>query len=413
MSVENRIKHTVHRWRHTNWVPSPIKSISCDSSSKTVAVGREDGDIQLLCPDSKWHTIAWIHGQTDFKLQQLVWSIKGSSRLFGVSLRGFIFEVDCSKLEMKNIEDCYGGAAWCISASKNDSILAVGCEDGTVRIFSYENDGNIDYVRTLQTTGSRILCIAFHPELPQIYMGCDDGTIRCVDVTTGRSIFRMTGDTLRGTRTRIWSIIVLKDSTVISGDSRGHVQFWDGEVGVLMATIQQHNAEVLALVASPDESQVFASGTDSRVTWLKKVNIIEDSMGTKGVEDVGDVTTENNKDNVQSQARPTDNQWVHTTSQRPHSHDVFSLAVIADDDGGRLVSGGLDCKVSWYSISAFGQTRPTWVLPVPASGLVNTLLQPDCKGWSLVRQRHRLDLWSLNGRVDVVEQNLGQHERVT
>mmetsp|Transcript_8254 Transcript_8254/g.8420 ORF Transcript_8254/g.8420 Transcript_8254/m.8420 type:complete len:245 (+) Transcript_8254:759-1493(+) len=244
-------------------------------------------------------------------------------------------------------------------------------------------------------------------------MGCDDGTIRCVDVTTGRSIFRMTGDTLRGTRTRIWSIIVLKDSTVISGDSRGHVQFWDGEVGVLMATIQQHNAEVLALVASPDESQVFASGTDSRVTWLKKVNIIEDSMGTKGVEDVGDVTTENNKDNVQSQARPTDNQWVHTTSQRPHSHDVFSLAVIADDDGGRLVSGGLDCKVSWYSISAFGQTRPTWVLPVPASGLVNTLLQPDCKGWSLVRQRHRLDLWSLNGRVDVVEQNLGQHERVT
>ena len=49
---------------------------------------------------------------------------------------------------------------------------------------------------------------------------------------------------------------VLSDSTVVSGDNRGHVQLWDGDAGVLMATLHQHTAEVLALAVSPDETQV-------------------------------------------------------------------------------------------------------------------------------------------------------------
>jgi WD40 repeat protein len=70
----------------------------------------------------------------------------------------------------------------------------------------------------------------------------------------------MTGDVVRGAATYIWSIKVLSDSTVFTGDSRGHVQIWDGETGVLMITLHQHTAEVLALAVSPDETQVFASG---------------------------------------------------------------------------------------------------------------------------------------------------------
>ena len=41
---------------------------------------------------------------------------------------------------------------------------------------------------------------------------------------TGAALFRMTGDVIKGSATTlIWTLQVLRDSTVISGDSRGQV----------------------------------------------------------------------------------------------------------------------------------------------------------------------------------------------
>eukprot|EP01041_Mallomonas_annulata_P004727 gene4727-9388_t len=398
--------HIVHRWRYPDWIPSPIRSIASDPFSSKVALGREDGDIEIACSSSKWHTLARIYGQEDFKLQSLVWSTVEEGRLFGISLNGFIFEVDLKGLLLKNIQDSCGGSAWCLAPSPRSPILAIGCEDGTCRIFTYDNN-NLQYFRAVPTAGSRILCVAFHPKLPRIVMGCTDGTIRCVDENTSRSLFRMTGDILRGVPTRIWSLVVLSDSTIVTGDSRGHVQFWDGQVGVLIATIQQHTAEVLALAVSPDETSIFASGTDSRVTCMRKVSIPHSELV-------------NNNTNEHSHSHsPADNQWVHTTAQRPHSHDVYTLAIISNnynykqkdgktstttsstsnDNQGRLLSGGLDCKLCVYSLEGFGQLRPSWILPIPARGLVHTILNDHCSGWSLVRHRRRIDLWKLNGNI--------------
>ena len=123
----------------------------------------------------------------------------------------------------------------------------------------------------------------------------------------------MTGDVLRGVSTYIWSIKVLTDSTVVTGDSRGHVQLWDGETGVLMITLHQHSAEILALAVSPDENQIFASGVDCRVTCIRRVAVQQ----SKYVDANGQV----------SDTAPSDSNWVYSTSHRPHSHDVFALAV--------------------------------------------------------------------------------------
>jgi hypothetical protein len=89
--------YQVHRMRIGDWVPSPIKSIDSDIYSTRVAVGREDGDIEICDSGSKWYCQARIPGRKDFKLQSLIWSTQKSEqgRLFGISLRGFIFEV-CS-----------------------------------------------------------------------------------------------------------------------------------------------------------------------------------------------------------------------------------------------------------------------------------------------------------------------------
>ena len=174
--------YAIHRLRFADFIPSPIKAIAADLFSSKVAVGREDGDIEIYDSSGKWHINAKSPGRADFGLKELCWSAvpAESGRLFGISLRGFVFELDIPSLTVKNVRDSYGGAAWCMSASPRGPFLAIGCEDGAARVFSYDS-GSLEYVRSLPTTGSRILSIAFHPVSTRLFLGCADGTIRCVD----------------------------------------------------------------------------------------------------------------------------------------------------------------------------------------------------------------------------------------
>jgi hypothetical protein len=127
----------------------------------------------------------------------------------------------------------------------------------------------------------------------------------------------MTGDVFKGLATHIWSMVVLSDSTVVTGDGRGNVQIWDGTVGVLMLNIHQNTAEILALAVTPDERQIFASGVDGRVTCIKKVQGTNNDKSNN--DDGGNVYNTN--------TNPTDSQWVYTSSHRPHSHDVYALTI--------------------------------------------------------------------------------------
>lgn len=381
------MEYKFHRWKFPNWVPSPTMAIAADPFSHKVAIGRKDGDIEIFCANAKWYSLATVQGQVDFNLQKLVWSTMQEyrGRLFGISLKGFIFEVDLAKLSIVNISDSYGGSAFCLAVSYRTAILAVGCEDGTARIFSYDGHSTLQYVRSIPSTNSRVLSCAFHPSLPQLFLGCADGTIRCVDENNGRSLFRMTGDTVRGTTTHIWSLLVLKDSTIISGDNRGHLQFWNGKVGVLTNTIEQHTGEIYCIVASPEEDAIFASGTDSRVIVVNKVLVSTDRDK--------DIT-----DPEQTTDRGGEASWVYSTAQRAHSHDVMTLAICTATGGEPvLLSGGMDCKLCLYPILRFGQTRPSWRLPLPAKGGLSVRVGGNpMNGYTMVRHRTHIDIWELH-----------------
>jgi WD40 repeat protein len=69
-----------------------------------------------------------------------------------------------------------------MAANPRNASLAVGCEDGGVRLFNYDGGvGALEFMRALPTTGARVLCVAYHPVKERLFIGCDDGTIRCVD----------------------------------------------------------------------------------------------------------------------------------------------------------------------------------------------------------------------------------------
>lgn len=146
------------------------------------------------------------------------------------------------------------------------------------------------------------------------------------------------------------------------------MQVWDGVNGVLCSTFNQHAADIRCVTASPDEDMVFASGTDSRVICLRRLH----SHGQEG--------------------GGGSSRWVYSTAHRPHSHDVLSLAICSTAEGPKLISGGLDAKVCSYSLAEFDQCRPSWILPVPATGIVSS--DVSCSVMTVAHRTH-IDLWKL------------------
>ena len=212
---------------------------------------------------------------------------------------------------------------------------------------------------------------------------------------------------------------------MVSGDSRGRVQLWDGITGVLMISLHQHTAEILALAASPDEQQVFAAGVDAKTTCIRRVAgrprgaSLTDAPSFTDAMDAADPTPslqpeagpgaqEEGGGLGGAEPSPADSHWVYTASHRPHTHDVFALAMCrraprdvsggsssgagAREEGALLLSGGLDCKLCAYSTTDFSKTRSSWILPTPCRGLVHA-----ARGYGLVSMQHqsRVDLWAL------------------
>lgn len=53
--------------------------------------------------------------------------------------------------------------------------------------------------------------------------------------------------------------------TIVSGDSSGGVQFWDGQFGTLLQAHSYHKGYVNALAVAPNHNRVFSAGSDGQV----------------------------------------------------------------------------------------------------------------------------------------------------
>lgn len=158
--------------------------------------------------------------------------------------------------------------------------------------------------------------------------------IRRWNVKTGQNTSRMMVENYGGEPTMIWSLIVLRDLTVISGDSLGHVQIWEGTHGTLSASFSKHTADVLALAVDPTGNQIFATGIDNQIMMLQKTS---------------------------------EGKWVYTHSRRPHTHDVKAMAMSTVSKFGMnvLVTGGVDTKLCWYDTANFQTNIPNKIPPFP------------------------------------------------
>ena len=203
--------------------------------------------------------------------------IKTPPRLFSSTGSSTLFEWDwCGPTSgrPKSSISSGGGNIWSLAANATGTTLALGCEDGGIRLVNLW-DGEFEVVKCLDRVNTRLLSIAWGPQAPisrrqdlkgkgreteeaqtnanedvYVVVGCADSSVRKWDVRSGRCTSKMKTDKSGREHTLVWSVAVLKDHTIVSGDSMGFVRFWDGIMGIQHIGYRAHQADVLCLTVS-------------------------------------------------------------------------------------------------------------------------------------------------------------------
>jgi U3 small nucleolar RNA-associated protein 4 len=301
MSVADERSALVHRVRFVEYKPQGIVALTFNAKGHLLAVGRSNGDIEIWSVLGTWFCTKRIPGSGENIVRRLFWVPDAlddeNERLFSVGLNGRVIEWDLTALIPKHAADSHGGAVWDAALNPTKTHLACGCEDGSVRVFDIRDTAQAPvYERALMQHNARVLSVCW-PTGNRIVTGGGDSAIRKWSVGSGTCDAVMGVETIAHEETAVWAVACLQDGTVISGDSLGHIQVWDGVADTLETTFSKHKADVLSIVCCEDESGtvVYASGIDNTITEMRRL--------------------------------PDTLQFVLTTFQRPHTHDVHAMAL--------------------------------------------------------------------------------------
>lgn len=229
--------------------------------------------------------------------------------------------------------DVNGGAIWSLAVSPDQKILAVGCEDGRIRLFSIY-DRSVEFLRGFEavegtftdsavSSSSRILSLAWNSRGNVLISGSASGALKLWNCSTGRPVH-----SLKLANSSIWSVAFCSenDATFVTGDSKGQVQFWDSQSGTLLQNFPVFGADVLSLTLA--SGKVFATGVDHKIVEFVQV-IAPNAVGH------------------------TATKWIQGGKRYFHTHDVRSITALSikyQKDAEFLertviVSGGVDCTL--------------------------------------------------------------------
>lgn len=346
----------IHRCRFVPLPPSTINILAFshsylskdqDTSSLRLAIGRANGDIEIWNPHKGyWLQEVIIHGGKDRSIDGLVWTqdpsaevegrtIIGKLRLFSIGYTTTVTEWNLTTCQPLRQVSGNHGEIWCIAAQPSVSFpsqatneekdkkdhgqsLVAGCTDGALVLYS-THDEDLQFQKLLVRPSSKkakIISITFQNR-NIVVAGCTDSTIRIYDIRSGTLIRAMTlGPGPKGGPRDIivWSIKVLRDGTIISGDSTGELKIWDGGIYTLKQRILAHKQDILCLATNTDGTLIFSGGMDRRTVVYKPVG------KAKG-------------------------RWIEAAHRRFHSHDVRSMASYEGPNMSVFVSGGMSKRL--------------------------------------------------------------------
>lgn len=165
-------------------------------------------------------SVLWTHQTTPFLdddedmqdpqmiSKEIKWLKNQPPRLFAASLEGRLLEYSIETMMLVQETESNGGAIWSMAVNPQQTQLAIGCEDGFIRLFNIAN-GALDYLKSLEKHDGRILSLDWDSNRNWIVAGSGSSSIRKYDIDTGRCIGRMTVDTIKGEETIVWDLKML------------------------------------------------------------------------------------------------------------------------------------------------------------------------------------------------------------
>lgn len=347
----------VHRCRFVPFPPSTINALAFSHShiskdQKTapprLAIGRANGDIEIWNPlRGSWLQETIIRGGKDRSIDGLVWTqdpneevngkiLIGKSRLFSIGYTTTVTEWDLRTGRPLRHASGNHGEIWCVAAQpslapkkvednaassqwEGQSLIA-GCTDGALVLYSTQDD-DLQLQRLLvrpSAKRAKIISVTFQ-DRNIVVAGCTDSIIRIYDIRNGSLLRSMTtGAGPKGgpKEVIIWCVKVLKDGTIVSGDSTGEVKIWDGKTHTLRQRIKSHEQDVLSLSVSADGTAIFSGGMDRRTVTYKP----------------------------EGKGKP---RWAEVSHRRFHNHDVKAMASFEGHGMSVVVSGGMFRTQCW------------------------------------------------------------------
>ncbi|XP_063363511.1 U3 small nucleolar RNA-associated protein 4 homolog [Cydia amplana] len=344
----------VHRVRYYKSKPEPISCVSFNKTKKLLALARVDASIEVWDLKFTPYLVKFIPGVENGSIEALCWV---ENRLLSTGLVGSLVEWDLEKLVVKNSVLLTGYAAWCLDLNPANTMIAVGTEQGYINLFNVVC-GDIVYAKLFDKQEGRIMCCKFDKTGNFLITGSLN-SIRVWNTDTGHAITKMSvSGSKRCNDVIIWSLAVLSDNIIVSGDSLGRLTFWDSALGDQIESYNTHKADILAIAVSENEEQIYCSGVDPMIMTYQKV---EKNCGGEAL------------------------QWMKNVHRNIHMHDVRALVMNEDT----LISVGND---GYLSLSRF---PPKWVkrvppmIPGPRSSLAVQ------KKLLLLRYSKHLEVWRL------------------
>lgn len=156
--------------------------------------------------------------------------------------------------------------------------------------------------------------------------------------------------------TIVWCLAITNDFTIISGDSRGKLTFWDGNSGSQIESFQTHRADILTICMSEDQKELHCSGVDTNIASYSKIHLKDDSY-----------------------------KWVKNVQRRVQDHDVRSLIY----NGKSLYSAGVDGYLYFISTAKKMHVKYSPINQIQVAAV--------CRNERLIMFKYprHLEVWSL------------------
>lgn len=351
----DQVKLLVHHVRFFEYQPQTINCIACDDRTDKIAVSRSDGTVEILALHDNWMREMTISGGQGASVESLIWC---QGRLFAGGIGGNIVEFDLMGQKPKVSLSSNAGPIWCLTKNSKGNKVAAGTEDGCVVLFDVSSE--LQFLRGFAKQEGRILSLAWYDEDGEsIIISGSINNIRQWSVKSGQPISRMTLGRKFDQDTIVWCVRVTKDFTIISGDSRGIVTFWNGKEATQLKTFHCHKADVLTLCLSEDETEAFSGSVDASLFQFSLCSA----------------------DHVTERKR-----WIHQPLHWRHTHDVRAVAYT----GGYLVSGGVDTNLLVSKLK--GAKSVLNVAPIPKHNLINISKELNLV---LLQYNTHLEVWRL------------------